>query len=113
MTIPSVARVRPLTMSPQAFRLLQRRRSALMSVAAPHPCTLSLSTPTHAGDFKLPLVAASGCGSTLCVLGRAAAPTAAVTGLFVARKGCPSEVRFFVSSPVCMCTCMHLTTYSP
>ena len=105
-----MARVRPLTTSPQAFRLPQRRCSALVSAAALHPCTLSTPTPTHAGDPKLPLVAASGCGSMLYILGRAAAPTADVVGLSAARKGCPSEVRFFVSRPD-MHTYMHASDH--
>ena len=48
-----MGRVRPLITFPQAFRLPLRRRSPLMSAAAPHPCTLSLLTPTHTDDPKL------------------------------------------------------------
>ena len=84
MSIPSVARVRPLTTFPQAFRLPQGRRSTLMSAAALHPFTLSPPTSTHTGDPKLPPVAASGSGSTVAVLGRIAAPAAAATGLSAA-----------------------------
>ena len=77
--IPSVARVRPLTTFPQALTLLQRRRNALVSAAAPRPCTLSPSTPTHAGDPKLPSVAASGSGSTFGGRGRTPATAATVS----------------------------------
>jgi len=52
--------------------------------------------------------ATSGCRSTVCILRRAIVPAAAVPGLSAARKGCPSEVRFFVSNPICTRTCMHL-----
>ena len=112
MNLPSVARVRPLTTSPQALRLLQRRHSALMSAAAMRPCTLSPPTPTHTGDPNFPPVAANSRDLTVCVLGCAAAPAAAVNGLSAARKGYPSVVRFFISNPICTRTCMHLTTYS-
>jgi len=102
-----MAPVLPVCERSKAYRVLRCRRSALVCAASRYPCTLSQPTLTLAGGH---FHATSGCRSTVCILGRATVPAAAVAGLSAAHRGCPSEVRFFVSNPICTRTCMHLSS---
>ena len=93
-----------LTASPQAHRLLRRRRSALVRVLIGGRALSNRPTPTLTGGHSLAAVAASVHGSTSGVTGRAGAAAAAVAGLSIARRGGPSEVRFGMHMPARACT---------